>query len=158
MTDRREFLIRSASVVAALAVPGAAGRLRAAERAPAREMVIRKNRGCMCCDRWAAHLEENGIATRIEAHPDLNGHKREAGVPEDLWSCHTGSIDGYLVEGHVPAEDVLRMLETRPEIRGIAVPGMPVGSPGMEVGDRVDAYEVIAFGGDDGPFVFASHG
>jgi hypothetical protein len=158
MRDRRTFLIGSATAIAALTLPAAVSRLSAADRGRRLQMVIRKNPGCMCCNQWAEHLGGHGIETRIEEHPDLAAYKAAVGVPENLGSCHTGTIEGYLVEGHVPGPDVLRMLEERPAIKGIAVAGMPMGSPGMEAGDRIDPYEVIAFGGAEGPYTFARHG
>ena len=158
MIDRRGFIANAASSIGLLALSGIPWRLRAAGVGFKPEMVIRKNAGCMCCDRWATHLNEHGIHTVIEEHPDLVSFKETMEVPEDLRSCHTGVIEGYVVEGHVPADDVLRLLEQRPPVRGIAVPGMPIGSPGMESGDRVDPYEVIAFGGSGEPYVFAGHG
>ena len=88
--------------------------------------------------------------------PDVVPVKTEFGVPQALWSCHTARIGDYTIEGHVPAEDILRMLDTRPQIAGIAVPGMPAGSPGMEVPGYSEPYDVYAFSGDN-LSVFASH-
>ena len=158
MIDRRVFLAKAAGSAALLALSGRPRSLMASPLSLKHEMVIQKNAGCMCCNRWAAHLNEHGIATTIEEHPDLTSFKDAMEVPEDLRSCHTGLIDGYVVEGHVPVEDVLHMLEQRPPVRGISTPGMPIGSPGMESGDRMDPYEVIAFGGSGGQYVFAKHG
>ena len=88
---------------------------------------------------------------------DMSALKAAKGVPQDLWSCHTMEVEGYIIEGHVPAEAIARLLRERPEgVTGLAVPGMPLGSPGMEMGDRVQPYEVIAFG-PDGQKVFASY-
>ena len=88
---------------------------------------------------------------------DMSALKAARGVPQDLWSCHTMEVDGYIIEGHVPAEAIARLLRERPEgVTGLAVPGMPIGSPGMEMGDRVQPYEVIAFG-PSGHKVFASY-
>lgn len=158
MQDRRSFLATSAAAAALFTLPELASASRRGHPRLDVDMVIHKNPGCMCCNRWAEHLSAHGLTSRIEEHPDLNAFKDEMQVPRDLRSCHTGVIDGYVVEGHVPAQDVLRLLETKPEVRGIAVPGMPIGSPGMESGDRVDPYEVIAFGGGEGRYVFAEHG
>lgn len=121
------------------------------------DMVIQKNPGCMCCNRWASHLNDHGITTRVEEHPDLVSYKDSMDVPLDLRSCHTGVIEDYLVEGHVPAEDVLRMLKEKPSIRGISVSGMPIGSPGMESGDARESFDVVAFGGTPSTYVFAEH-
>jgi hypothetical protein len=88
---------------------------------------------------------------------DMSALKAAKGVPQDMWSCHTMEVEGYIIEGHVPAEAIARLLRERPEgVTGLAVPGMPLGSPGMEMGDRVQPYEVIAFG-PDGQKVFASY-
>ena len=88
---------------------------------------------------------------------DMSALKAAKGVPQDMWSCHTMEVEGYIIEGHVPAEAIARLLRERPEgVTGLAVPGMPIGSPGMEMGDRVQPYEVIAFG-PSGHKVFASY-
>lgn len=158
MQDRRSFLATSAAAAALFAVPELALAARRGRSRADVDMVIHKNPGCMCCNRWAEHLSAHGLTSRIEEHPDLAAFKAEMQVPDDLQSCHTGVIEGYVVEGHVPAQDVLRLLDTKPEVVGIAVPGMPVGSPGMESGGRVDPYEVMAFGGERGLYVFAEHG
>ena len=108
------------------------------------ELVIDVHRdaNCGCCKDWIAHLEDNGFTVRDHVEPDMVAVKMKHGVPPRLASCHTAVIDGRFVEGHVPATQVLE-LRKRPDLRGLAVPGMPVGSPGMEMGDRQDAYQVI---------------
>ena len=114
--------------------------------------------GCGCCLTWAGHVE-NGMEAEIASVDtnDMSALKTAKGVPQDLWSCHTMEVDGYIIEGHVPADAVARLLRERPEgVAGLAVPGMPLGSPGMEMGDRVQPYEVIAFG-PGGRNVFASY-
>lgn len=113
---------------------------------------------CGCCEHWADHVREE-MATEINETEtaDIAAVKAEHGVPQELWSCHTMVVDGYVIEGHVPAADIERLLAERPAgVRGLAVPGMPVGSPGMEMGDRKDAYQVIAFG-EAGYTVYASY-
>lgn len=112
-------------------------------------MVVYKDPNCGCCAKWIDHIVAAGIEVEVRDTRDMNTVKLQNGVGRNLTSCHTGLIDGYVVEGHVPAEDVLRMLEERPEIRGLAVPGMPIGSPGMEQGAPADydSYDVIAFDG-----------
>ena len=108
------------------------------------ELVIDVHRdaNCGCCKDWIAHLEDNGFTVRDHVEPDMVAVKMKHGVPPRLASCHTAVVDGRFVEGHVPAAQVLE-LRQRPDLRGLAVPGMPVGSPGMEMGDRQDAYQVI---------------
>src|SRR5690606_24425459 len=103
---------------------------------------VHRDANCGCCKDWIAHLEDNGFTVRDHVEPDMVAVKMKHGVPPRLASCHTALIDGRFVEGHVPAEQVLE-LRKRPDLRGLAVPGMPIGSPGMEMGGRQDAYEVI---------------
>jgi len=93
---------------------------------------------------WVAHLEANGLTVKTTDVPDIAAVKAKAGVPPVLSSCHTAFVDGYVVEGHVPADDLKRLLAERPEIVGISVPGMPVGSPGME-GPNPQPFDVVAF-------------
>lgn len=122
----------------------------------AREMVVYRSPTCGCCIRWVDHLREAGFRVRVEDRRDLAPVKAELGVPADLASCHTARIGGYVIEGHVPAEDVRRLLAERPDVKGLAVPGMPVGSPGME-GPDPEPYDVVAFDGEGGREVFARH-
>lgn len=157
MIDRRDF-IRGTVVGSIFAlVSGVDVHLWGAATGSGVDMVIQKNPGCMCCDRWASHLNDHGITTRVEEHSDLVSYKDSVDVPRDLRSCHTGVIEDYVVEGHVPAEDVLRMLREKPSIRGISVPGMPIGSPGMESGGVRDGFDVVAFGGTPSSYVFAEY-
>jgi hypothetical protein len=113
---------------------------------------------CGCCEAWAAHIEHgerHDIAT--VDHPNMEEVKTRHGVPEDLRSCHTMLADGYVIEGHVPLTEVERLLAERPGwVEGLAVAGMPLGSPGMEAGGQVQPYQVIAFGGGRRE-VFASY-
>ena len=105
-------------------------------------MKVYKSASCGCCVKWVDHLRENGFSVEVEVAADLGQLKRENGIPHRLGSCHTGFVGGYVVEGHVPASDVMRLLETRPSIVGLAVPGMPIGSPGME-GPNPVPYRVL---------------
>lgn len=115
---------------------------------------------CGCCGLWADHVRsENEVEVSETISANMVRVKQEKGVPQELWSCHTMTVDGYVIEGHVPAEQIERLLRERPEgVRGLAVPGMPIGSPGMEMGDRTQPYQVIAFREDGSRFVFASYG
>ncbi len=109
-------------------------------------MHVTKSPACGCCDAWVALAREEGYDIEVSDTSDITIAKHEAGIPDDLWSCHTAVIDGYVIEGHVPFAAVEKLLSERPDIAGLAVPGMPVGSPGM--GDDPGArFEVIAFGG-----------
>lgn len=125
--------------------------------ARAAEMTIYKDPNCGCCGQWVNHVKAAGFAVTVRDIPDLGRVKEELGVPEDLHSCHTATVDGYIVEGHVPAADIKRLLTERPEARGIAVPGMPIGSPGMEQGSRREPYRVILFETNGNRTIFARH-
>ena len=126
--------------------------------AQAASLTMYRDANCGCCLAWAGHVERGGVHD-VEAvnHPDMAAVKAEHGVPGDLLSCHTAVVDGYVIEGHVPVADIERLLTERPEgVAGLAVAGMPVGSPGMEHGDHRQAYQVIAFG-PDGRKVWSSY-
>ncbi len=116
-----------------------------------------KSPACGCCSLWTEHLRRAGFPVDEHDVVDLQPIKVANGVSAGLQACHTALVDGYVVEGHVPAEDILRLLEQRPRIAGIAVPGMPIGSPGMEMGDRHDTYDVLTFDGSGRTTVWASH-
>ena len=103
---------------------------------------VHRDAQCGCCTQWISHLEENGFKVLDHVEDDMSQVKQRLGVAPRLASCHTGVINGQFVEGHVPAEQVIA-LSKRPDLRGLAVPGMPMGSPGMEMGDRRDAFQVI---------------
>jgi len=117
-------------------------------------VLVYKTEGCGCCNGWVEHLQAAGFQVDARNVDDLMSIKRDAGVPADLSSCHTALVDGYVVEGHVPADVVKRMLAERPQVAGITVPGMPVGSPGME-GPDPRPYEVQAFDRQGGRSVYA---
>jgi hypothetical protein len=151
--DRRFFL----GTLGAVAAAGVAG---PAFAAPAAEFAMWHAPGCGCCLEWgkrmqAAFKRKLGV---IEA--DMAAVKRARGVPEDLQSCHTAMVGGYVIEGHVPPADIQRLIKSRSRIvRGLAAPGMPIGSPGMDVGhNQKQPYKVYAFGANGRRSVFASHG
>ncbi len=122
----------------------------AAQAAKKPVITVYKTPTCGCCHEWIAHLRQHGFEVVANDVPDTSPYRSRFGVPKELGSCHTGVIDGYALEGHVPAADIRRLLAARPKARGLAVPGMPVGSPGMEVdGTRRDAFDVVLFA-DDG--------
>ena len=104
-----------------------------------------KSPTCGCCKGWVEHLQENGLNVKTYDTANVAPFKKRLGVPQQLSSCHTAVIDGYVIEGHVPARDIYRLLKERPEVIGLTVPGMPVGSPGMEMGKRKDPYAVLTF-------------
>jgi hypothetical protein len=101
------------------------------------------------------HVRAAGLAAEVHEMADVSGVKAKAGVPADLQSCHTALVQGYVIEGHVPADVIQKLLTEKPAVAGIAVPGMPIGSPGMEQGDRKDPYEVVAFTKDGKRSVYA---
>lgn len=122
----------------------------------ASEMVVYKSPTCGCCGLWVDHAQEHGFAVEtidIAQYDDLVAKKREHGIDMDLGSCHTALVGGYVVEGHVPADVIQRLLQDRPDIHGLAVPGMPIGSPGME-GPNAQPYQVIAIGHDGSRSVY----
>lgn len=123
------------------------------------EIKVYKDPACGCCSAWVKHIEANGFVALVENRADLVSLKHALGVPDDLGSCHTAVVEGYVLEGHVPAADVHRLLETRPAgIHGLAVSGMPLGSPGMEEpGGIRAAFTVIAFRNDGSRMLFARY-
>ncbi|WP_404413616.1 DUF411 domain-containing protein [Vreelandella aquamarina] len=116
----------------------------------ASSVEVHSDPNCGCCGAWVEHLEDNGFEVDHQRHNDVRGVKIEQGVTRELASCHTAMVDGYVIEGHVPAEDIKTLLEERPDVAGLAVPGMPHGSPGMETG-RVDDYAVLSWTRDRQP-------
>jgi hypothetical protein len=108
-------------------------------------ITVYKTATCGCCGKWVEHMTNAGFAPIVKDLPEVGSTKAKLGVPADLQSCHTTVVDGYVVEGHVPADVVRQLLKERPKVTGIAVPGMPMGSPGMEQGDQKDPYAIIAF-------------
>lgn len=117
---------------------------------------VHRDANCGCCKSWIKHLEDNGFEVTDHVETDMASVKAKLGVPHRLGSCHTGVIDGKFVEGHVPAGDILK-LRAQPELIGAAVPGMPMGSPGMEMGDRKDAYQVIGLSQEGSESVLADY-
>jgi hypothetical protein len=118
--------------------------------------MVYKSPTCGCCGKWVEHMREAGFKVETTDVEDVAAVKKKFGLPAGLGSCHTAIVDGYVVEGHVPAEEVKRLLEERPEVAGLAVPGMPIGSPGMEQGDRVDSYEILTFDSEGRTTVYAT--
>jgi len=106
-----------------------------------------KDPGCGCCTKWVDHLKAAGFKVRTIEANDLNAARARNGVPQTLSACHTARVGGYAIEGHVPAEDIKRLLRERPKAAGLAVPGMPLGSPGMEA-DRTQPYDALLFTAD----------
>jgi hypothetical protein len=125
---------------------------------PARKptITVYKDPGCGCCKSWIEHLIKHGYRVDAKDTPDMTEIKHTLGVPDGLTACHTAIVNGYLIEGHVPAADIDRLLAQKPKVAGLAVPGMPAGSPGME-GMRAQPYQVLTFDKSGKTTVFASH-
>jgi len=125
---------------------------------PGPTVQVYKSPTCGCCANWVKHLQQHGFATKVTETDEIDAIKAKHNIPTRVQSCHTAVVDGYVIEGHVPAADVQRLLKERPAVVGLAVPGMPVGSPGMEVPNmKPAAYNVIAFDKQGQLKVYASH-
>jgi len=131
----------------------------AAAETSAPPIDVWKSAACQCCGHWVKHLEANGFAVTANGATAsaLAALKRQAGIPEKLASCHTAKIDGYVIEGHVPAPDIKRLVAEHPDAVGLTVPGMPVGSPGMKQGAEFEPYDVLLIKKDGTTEVFARH-
>jgi hypothetical protein len=152
MPNRRQFLVASAAGV--LAPVAFTRRLAAMEANPV--ITVYKDPNCGCCAKWVKHLAANGFVTMVHDSSDMDAVKKNMRVPADLQSCHTALVDRYVIEGHVPASDIKKLLASKEKVQGLAAPGMPMGSPGME-GSSSDPYDVIAFSTDGTKRVFAKH-
>lgn len=131
--------------------------LACAGRAAAATIDVVKSPTCGCCTQWVEHLRAAGFEVRVTEAEDVAPASRRLGVPDDLRSCHTASIEGYAIEGHVPAADIRRLLQERPQAAGLAVPGMPMGSPGMEQGGTAEPFATVLFSRDGRRRLFAQH-
>lgn len=135
---RRTFLVATAALLAGTSSLAAAGH-------PL--VTVYKDPSCGCCGAWAEHMAKSGFSVKVVENTTLEEFKAEHGIPSVLQSCHTALVAGYVLEGHVPAEAVRKLLAERPAIKGLAVAGMPAGSPGMEMpGIAPEAYDVMTFG------------
>ncbi|MES2226798.1 MAG: DUF411 domain-containing protein [Pseudomonadota bacterium] len=147
---RRHFLTTLAASAAVTALPALA-----ATALPLVEVF--KSSTCGCCGAWVDHLKAAGFPVKVTEVGDTTVTRKRYGLPDKFGSCHTGVVNGYVVEGHVPADDVKRMLAAKPAAIGLAVPGMPPGSPGMEVGNRKDPYDVFLIDKSGRETVFAHY-
>jgi hypothetical protein len=120
-------------------------------------ITVYRSPSCSCCGKWLEHLKQNNFTIKDVPTEDMQAIKTKYGVSEKMASCHTAIVDGYVVEGHVPADDIKAMLKTKPNIVGIAVPEMPSGTPGMEMGGKKDPYNVMSFDAENHYQVFKSH-
>lgn len=147
---RRHILTALAASAASAAMPAFA-----ATQLPLVEVF--KSPTCGCCGAWVDHLKAAGFPVKVVEVDDTTATRKRYGLPDKFGSCHTGIVSGYVVEGHVPAAEVKRLLATKPAAIGLAVPGMPVGSPGMEYGDRKDPYDVFLIDKSGRETVFAHY-
>ena len=152
MLSRRGFIVGAAGLV----LTGARGSWTSAGLVT--PIRVYKSRSCRCCAKWVDHVSANGFDPTVHDEEEMDQLKDEIGVPQPVRSCHTALVGAYLIEGHVPAADIRRLLAERPKIAGLAVPGMPAGTPGMaEPGQKLGGYEVVAFQVDGSTRLFASH-
>jgi hypothetical protein len=121
------------------------------------ELVVYKNASCGCCKMWVEHMRKHGFAAKVNDVDNMSPIKERVGIPHGMGSCHTAEVGGYFIEGHVPAEQVARLLKEKPQAKGLTVPGMPIGSPGMEQGDTVQPYEVHLVHPDGTTSVYAKY-
>ena len=152
MFSRRKLLIGAAALAAA-------SPLRALGQGAGPAIHVMKDPNCGCCSAWIEILENDGFAVTTEASAGtlLMRYKLDNGIPQRMISCHTGEIEGYMIEGHVPVADIRRLLAERPDAVGLAVPGMPYGSPGMGPEDQREAYDVFLIRRDGSSEVFMSY-
>jgi hypothetical protein len=142
------------TMIASLAALGLVPAARASVSAP----VFYRSPGCGCCHVWTERMAEAGLPVALEDSSDLSGLSAKLGIPTGLEGCHVGEIEGYVVSGHVPPADIKRLLAEKPDARGLVVPGMPVGSPGMEMGGQTERYDVLLLAKNGTTSVFATHG
>lgn len=132
---------------------------RSSAQAPAPTIQVLKDPSCGCCGVWVTHLQKAGFTVKVDESADVTAAKNRLGVPAAARSCHTGTVGRYVLEGHVPAAEVKKLLATRPDVVGLAVPGMPIGSPGMEVASGlVQPFDVLSFDKAGRTAVFARYG
>lgn len=148
----------AAGPAAAQRMPAAGGDSQPAADGDLPSVLVYKGPACGCCESWVGHMRAAGFTVEVRNTEDLGTIMARAGVPAELGSCHTAEVGGYFVEGHVPADDVKRLLAEKPDARGLAVPGMPQGSPGMEQGGVRQAYDVLLVAKNGSTSVFAHHG
>jgi hypothetical protein len=121
------------------------------------DIVVNRSPTCSCCGKWIEHLKQNNFNVKDVVSDDVQAVKNKYGITKELASCHTAIVNGYAIEGHVPADDIKTLLKKRSDVVGITVPGMPSGTPGMEMGGKKDAYQVISFDKKNQHQVFNSY-
>ena len=145
------------SFLNAVAAAGAASSFSAFAATFLPQVEVYKNPDCGCCGAWVDHLKAAGFSVKVNEVQDTGAVRKHHGIPDQFGSCHTGVVAGYAIEGHVPADDIKRLLAMKPAAVGLSVPGMPVGSPGMEVGSRKDPYQVLLIDRAGRSSVFATY-
>jgi hypothetical protein len=146
--NRRDFFVGVSAAAAVLALPALA-----APSAP--EVQVFKSPSCGCCGSWVEHIRAAGFTVKVTEVDDTTASRKRLGLPDRYGSCHTATVGGYVLEGHVPAAEVKRLLASKPKAIGLAVPGMPPSAPGMDVPGRKDPYEVLLVGPEGQSSVFA---
>jgi hypothetical protein len=146
MSIRRPLLVALATAAAFVA-----------SAANAAQLTVHKSPYCGCCAKWIEHVEKHGFTVKVVETQDMASVKKRLGVPDGLASCHTTEAGGYFIEGHVPAADIQRLLAQKPRAAGIAVPGMPLGAPGMEAGDQRQPYATMLVSKAGKPSVYVQH-
>ena len=149
--NRRHLLHHSAALVALAALPAWAA------TAPSPKVVVYKTPTCGCCGAWATHMRAAGFVVDVVEVKDAGVERKRLGMPAQFGSCHTASIGGYAIEGHVPAAEVKRLLANKPKAIGLAVPGMPLSSPGMDVPGRKDPYQVLLINPSGQSSIYANY-
>jgi hypothetical protein len=147
---KRIFLGSAAALAAIAALPFLAGM-------SSREVHVFKSRSCGCCGDWVSHMKSAGFAVKVTDVNDTTAARKRLGMPEQFGSCHTATVDGYVLEGHVPSTEVKRLRASGVKAVGLAVPSMPIGAPGMEMGARIDPYQVLLIDHSHGATVYASY-
>ena len=151
LMTRRNAILATGAAVISLAANGAAS------AGPLPALKAYRNPGCGCCEKWAASLVAAGFQIEMFDDPELDKRRAAAGVPAEIAGCHTAYVGNFIIEGHVPAADIIRFIAEKPEARGLAVVGMPVGSPGMEMDGTKEPFDVLLFTAQGKWQVYASH-
>lgn len=156
MTITKGMLAAAAGVLTLGAVAFTVPAMTSAPAAARQEVEVWKSPSCGCCGGWIDHMRAAGFTVKVHEVDDVQPVKTANGVPDALGSCHTATAGGYVIEGHVPAQDVVRLLADKPDAKGLAAPGMPADAPGMDMRTG-QPYDVVLFGAADGDRVFARH-
>jgi hypothetical protein len=157
LTNKEVTAMKIVKVFFAIGLLAANAGVRAESSGKPIDIVVHRSPTCTCCGKWVEHLKENHFNVEDIVTNDVQSIKDKYGVTREMASCHTAIVDGYVVEGHVPADDIKTLLKTKPKVAGIAVPGMVNGSPGMEMGNTKDPYKVMSFDRENHAKVFNSY-